>query len=187
MSTKKKNRNKKPVRLCVCCGQQKSKSEMMRILMSGRNTTVEKGVIDSTGREHGRGAYICRNKKCIIKGYEEGLIDEDVRDSALAELEKYKLQLLSIAMKAGKLSSGEYQCEEAVKKGTACILIIAEDASENTQNKFISKCEFYEIPYVTFSDKETLGHMIGKNERSVVAINDMEFSAQFYALFGGNE
>ena len=187
MSTKKKNRGKQPLRLCISCESQKPKAEMMRVLMSGRNTDVEKSLVDETGKMHGRGAYICKNKKCIEMAYTNGLIDEEVRDAALADLEKQKRQMLGIAMKAGKIASGEFQCEEAIKKGTAYFVIIAADASDNTRSKFISKSQFYEIPYAVFSDKETLGAMIGKSERSVAAVVDEAFGTQFITLFGGNE
>ena len=46
------------------------------------------------------------------------------------------LNLLGLAEKAGKLASGEFQTETAVKKGRAYLAVIAEDASENTRKKF---------------------------------------------------
>lgn len=186
MSTKKKNRGKKPLRICVSCGQENPKSEMMRIVVSGRNTEAKEKTYDETGRSHGRGAYICRKEKCVEKAFNDGLIDDELRDITLKEIERYRIQMISLAMKAGKLASGEFQCEEAVKQGKAGVVIIAEDASENTEKKFINKCEYYNIPYIKISDKASLGNAIGKNERSVVAITDEEFSAHFKKLFGGN-
>ena len=172
MSTKKKNRGKKPLRICVSCGQENPKSEMMRIVVSGRNTENKEKTYDETGRSHGRGAYICRKEKCVEKAFNDGLIDDELRDIILKEIERYRIQMISLAMKAGKLASG--------------VVIIAEDASENPEKKFINKCEYYNIPYIKISDKASLGNAIGKNERSVVAITDEEFSAHFKKLFGGN-
>ena len=47
--------------------------------------------------------------------------------------------LLGIAMRGRNLVSGEFQTLEAVKKGSAALVIIAEDASDNTAKKFSDK------------------------------------------------
>ena len=44
--------------------------------------------------------------------------------------------LLGIAMRGHNLVSGELQTLEAIKKGSAMLVIIAEDASENTKKLF---------------------------------------------------
>ena len=43
--------------------------------------------------------------------------------------------MLGLAMKAGKVSSGEFATEQAVKSGSAYLVILAETASANTQKK----------------------------------------------------
>ena len=187
MSTKKKNVGKKPMRICVCCEAKKPKGEMLRILISGRNTEVDDPTIDATGKQHGRGAYICKNKACIEAAYEQGLISEELKEQSLEEAGKFKLSLISLAMKAGKLGAGEFSAEEAIKKGEASFVIIAEDASYNTKKKFVDKCNYRNIQYEIFGKKEEIGALIGKSERSVVAIKDEQFGAQFKRRFGGNE
>ena len=44
--------------------------------------------------------------------------------------------MLGLCMKAGKLAYGSDMCEEKIKAGKVSVLIVAEDASENTKNKF---------------------------------------------------
>ena len=57
-------KNKKiPMRLCIGCGEMKSKKEMMRIL----HTPEDIFVLDVTGKKNGRGAYLCRNEECLKK------------------------------------------------------------------------------------------------------------------------
>ena len=56
------------------------------------------------------------------------------------------LSLLSLATRAGKTKSGNFQTEQAVKSGTAYLVIIAADASENTKKKFRNMCSFYDVP-----------------------------------------
>ena len=80
--------------------------------------------------------------------------------------------LLGLAMKSRHLSSGEFQTEEAVKKKKAKLVIVSEDASDNTKKMFQDKCTFYQIPIVIFGKKEDLGRAIGKDLRSSLAICD---------------
>lgn len=187
MSTKKKNIGRKPMRKCVSCEVEKPKSDMTRIVLSGRNTEIDSVVKDDSGKQHGRGAYICKNEKCIDKALSDGLIDEEVYAVCMEEAAKYKLSLLPIAMKAGAIAAGEYQCEESIKSGEAYFVIIAEDASDNTRKKFEDKCSYYEVPYVIYGEKENLGQLIGKAERSVIAVKKEDFGTQFIIRFGGNE
>lgn len=52
-----------PVRQCIGCGEMKNKKEMMRIL----KTPEDEIVLDMTGKKNGRGAYLCKQRECLIK------------------------------------------------------------------------------------------------------------------------
>ncbi len=80
--------------------------------------------------------------------------------------------LLGISAKAGKLKSGEFSTLEAIRSGKAKLVIIAEDASAGTAEKFRNKCGSYQVPMFRFGEKETLGRSVGKEERSSLAILD---------------
>lgn len=82
------------------------------------------------------------------------------------------LSLLGLAMRGRNLVSGEFQTLEAVKSGTARLVIIAEDASANTRKLFTDKCKFYEVPVREFGTKEELGRAIGKDMRSSLGVRD---------------
>lgn len=82
------------------------------------------------------------------------------------------LSLLGIAMKGRRLVSGETQTLEAIRKGSAMLVIIAEDASDNTRKLFADKSGYYHVPVVNFGTKESLGDAIGKELRSVVGVCD---------------
>ena len=75
-------------------------------------------------------------------------------------------------MRAGKLKSGEFACLEAVRNKTAQLVIVSEDASDNTRKEFSDKCSYYKIPMVFFGNKNDLGHAIGKDVRTSLAITD---------------
>lgn len=72
------------------------------------------------------------------------------------------LSLLGIAMRGRRLVSGEFQTLEAIRKGSAMLVIIAEDASDNTKKLFSDKCKFYQVPMICFGTKDMMGSAIGK-------------------------
>ena len=52
-----------PMRRCVGCGESKPKKELIRIVKTPENEFV----IDTTGKQNGRGAYIRNNPECLEK------------------------------------------------------------------------------------------------------------------------
>ena len=86
------------------------------------------------------------------------------------------LSLISLATKAGKTASGEFCTEKEVKTGKAALVIVADDASDNTKQKFKNMCEFYEVPIYFYGDKDTLGHAMGKEFRASLAVTDAGFA-----------
>lgn len=84
--------------------------------------------------------------------------------------------MIGLAMKAGKLTSGEFSTEHAVKAGKAYLVIVSETASENTKKKFRNMCTYYEVPLYFFGEKETLGHAMGKEFRASLAVLDEGFA-----------
>ena len=84
--------------------------------------------------------------------------------------------MLGIAMKAGKVVSGEFATDKSIKEGSAFLVIIASDASDNTKKKFSNSCEFYEVPRFIYGTKEELGRAIGRDMRSSLAIRDEGFA-----------
>ncbi len=51
-----------PIRTCIVCKALKPKKELARIVKA------EDGIFyDSTGRQNGRGAYVCKDEECIKK------------------------------------------------------------------------------------------------------------------------
>ena len=67
------------------------------------------------------------------------------------------LSLIGLSMKAGRCTSGEMMTENETKAGKAKLVIVASDASENT-------------------NKDTLGHAMGKEFRASLAILDEGFA-----------
>lgn len=94
--------------------------------------------------------------------------------------------LIGICQKAGKLASGELACELAIKQQEAYLVILAEDASKNTNKRFNDKCSYRSVPLVIFGTKETLGNAIGKAARASIAITDEKLADKVAALIKQN-
>ncbi len=52
-----------PMRQCIGCGEMIPKKDMIRVIKTSSGDIL----LDKTGRQNGRGAYICNNKECLIK------------------------------------------------------------------------------------------------------------------------
>ena len=82
------------------------------------------------------------------------------------------LSMLGLARKAGKVVSGEFSTENAIREGSARLVIVSTDASDNTKKRFTNKCTYYHVPYYEYGTKESLGACIGLQIRTSVAVLD---------------
>ena len=80
--------------------------------------------------------------------------------------------MLGIAAKSGNVVSGEFSTEKAVKTGRAFLVIVSEEASDNTKKMFTNMTDFYEVPIYFYGSKEELASAIGKEFRASLAITD---------------
>jgi ribosomal protein L7Ae-like RNA K-turn-binding protein len=85
---------------------------------------------------------------------------------------KKVFSLIGIATKSRNIVSGEFSTEKAVKEHKAALVIVAEDASDNTKKKFANMCTFYKVPIYYFGEKTELGHFMGKEFRASLAVLD---------------
>ena len=92
------------------------------------------------------------------------------------------LSLLGLCKRAGKLSAGEVAAEQAVRKKTACLLILAEDASANTKKKFRNSAAYYHLPLAEIGKKEELGRAIGADTRAILAVTEAGFAKKLHML-----
>ena len=91
--------------------------------------------------------------------------------------------MLGLARKAGKLVSGEFMTENSIKSGKARLVIISEEASDNTRKHFKDMCSYRNVPCVEFGTKEELGHYTGSEMRASLALTDQGFADAISRLF----
>lgn len=101
------------------------------------------------------------------------------------KMDKTKLlALLGLAQKAGKIVSGEFAVEQAVRNKKACLVLVAEDASENSKKSYRDLTGYYGIPCYEVFSKEEIGESIGKAHRAALAVTDQGFSLALAKLLG---
>ena len=63
-----------PMRQCLGCNERKTKGELLRVLRTPEGEIL----LDFTGKKSGRGAYICRDVKCLKKARKSGRIGKNL-------------------------------------------------------------------------------------------------------------
>ena len=82
------------------------------------------------------------------------------------------LSYIGLATRARKSVSGEFSVENSVRKGKAKLVVVSEEASENTKKKFRNMCEYRKTPLYFYGTGEELGRACGKEFRIVTAVED---------------
>ena len=90
--------------------------------------------------------------------------------------------LLSLSAKAGFLRTGEELAEKLLQSDEAQLIIVSEDASDNTKKKFTNKCFFYQKPVRIFGERDEMSKCVGKSNRAVYVVTDGGFAARLLAL-----
>ena len=89
--------------------------------------------------------------------------------------------------KHGKLSFGADSVENGIKKNIVKLVVIAEDSSNRTKDKFKKICEEFHIPIIQIADIETLSKTIGKNNKAIIGIQDINLSKEIEKINNGGE
>ncbi|MFZ5818083.1 MAG: L7Ae/L30e/S12e/Gadd45 family ribosomal protein [Bacillota bacterium] len=84
--------------------------------------------------------------------------------------------MLGLCQRAGKLVSGDFAAEQALRRRKADLLLLAEDASERTREKFLKLAEQASTPCYSAGTRADLGAAIGKADRAVVVIQSRDFT-----------
>lgn len=86
-------KRKVPLRKCLGCNEQKDKRELIRVVKNKEGDIH----LDTTGKAHGRGAYICPDPECMEKAIKRKSlerafsvkIDEAIYEKLREEIKKH--------------------------------------------------------------------------------------------------
>ena len=90
------------------------------------------------------------------------------------------LGLIGLAMKAGKVAFGADSAEEK-------LIIVSNESSERTKSKFIKLCENYKIPIIIDGTIDELSKTIGKSNKAVIGIKDINFANSIQKKYDGGD
>lgn len=95
--------------------------------------------------------------------------------------------MVGLATRAGQTVAGEFSVEKAVKGNKAKLVIVSEEASDNTKKLFRNKCAYYKVPIFVYGSKAELGTATGNQERASIAVLDPGFSKSIITMLTENE
>ena len=97
------------------------------------------------------------------------------------------LGLIGLAAKARKVCFGADSVEERVNKKQVKLLIVAEDASDRTKDKFSKIAEKKNVPIIIKGEIEILSKTIGKSNKAIIGIEDINLSNEIQRINNGGE
>lgn len=95
--------------------------------------------------------------------------------------------LLGLATRAGKIVFGTEACISSIEKNKVKLVIIAEDAADRTKNNFENICKKRGVLIKENMKIEELSKAIGKQNKAVIGITDVNFSNEMLKIINGGE
>ena len=94
--------------------------------------------------------------------------------------------MVGLATRAGKTVAGEFAVEKSVKYQKAKLVIVSEEASNNTKKLFTNKCKYYGVPLFIYGSRDELGNATGNGNRVSIAVLDSGFSEKIISMLTDN-
>ena len=77
--------------------------------------------------------------------------------------------------------------KNGIKKNKVKLIIVAEDSSDRTKDKFKKLSESYNIPIIINGEIEDLSKAIGKSNKAILGIEDINLSNEIQKISNGGE
>ena len=97
------------------------------------------------------------------------------------------LGLIGLAARARKVSFGADSVELEAQKNKVYLIILAQDSSSRTKEKFQKISEKYNIPIIITQTIEDLSKAIGKNNKAILGIGDINLASEIQKIYNGGE
>ena len=102
-------------------------------------------------------------------------------------INKKILGLIGLSARARKISYGADSVENDIKRKKVYLVIIANDSSLRTKDKFKKIAEKYKRPIIIEGDIEELSKAIGKSNKAILGIEDINLSNEIQKMYNGGE
>ncbi|SHH42723.1 Ribosomal protein L7Ae [Clostridium collagenovorans DSM 3089] len=90
---------------------------------------------------------------------------------------------LNITRKSGNVLIGYNKCEDAIKHGKMKLVMMTEDLSQNSKDKFTKYCYDRDITIIRDMDKEELNAYLCSKEIKIIGITDENMSNKLLDLW----
>ena len=97
------------------------------------------------------------------------------------------LGLIGLAARARKVSFGADSVELEAQKNKVYLIILAQDSSTRTKEKFQKISEKYNIPIIITQTIDDLSKAIGKNNKAILGIEDINLASEIQKIYNGGE
>ena len=97
------------------------------------------------------------------------------------------LGLIGLAARARKISFGADSVELEAQKNKVYLIILAQDSSSRTKEKFQKISEKYNIPIIITQKIEELSKAIGKSNKAILGIEDINLASEIQKINNGGE
>ncbi len=97
------------------------------------------------------------------------------------------LGLIGLAARARKVSFGADSVELEAQKNKVYLIILAQDSSARTKEKFQKISEKYNIPIIITQTIDDLSKAIGKNNKAILGIGDINLASEIQKIYNGGE
>ena len=95
--------------------------------------------------------------------------------------------MIGLATRAGKTTFGTEACMSGIEKKRTKLIIVAEDSADRTKLNFEKACSSKQIEFRIYLNIEEISSSIGKQNKAVVGINDINFSNEILKIIDGGE
>jgi len=170
---------KGPQRTCIACRQAQDKKKLVRYVVAPDGALL----VDYRQRLPGRGAYTCISKECLLSAVKRNgfqrcfkgqgnIVDAgELLQQLITAVEQKITNLIGMSRKSKQFIAGSNAVIEALKKESSiALIIVAKDISVTISDKIESLAQKRNIYTVHLFDKNSIGQMLGKEERSVMAV-----------------
>jgi len=173
----------------VACGSVRDKSDLLRFVLAPDRSLVP----DLKGKLPGRGAYTCLSASCVADAVKKRRFSRSFKGetvaaeagaivAAIGEMMTERIgSYLALANKAGRVVSGSDRVAESLRKGKHGILFLAADISPDSGAKFSALAGRAGVEIVDLFPRERLGGWLGKELRTVAAVEEGGFTASISA------
>ncbi len=169
-----------PQRSCIACRKVLDQSTLVRYVLSPQGEVL----VDYGRKLPGRGGYTCCDISCletavkrnqfkrIFAGLSASPSCQSLKEALISQVRQRIANLIGMARKSGIVVSGSrLVMTELGRDSGLSLVLLSEDLSETIADKVKSIAERRGVPCYIIFEKSYLGQLMGKGERSVVALS----------------